>query len=78
MFIEQRTITAGEITAKKLTLASTPADTAQLLMTVVEGGPQNNGVDYTVTTSPDELSWSALGLDGVIAANDVVVLTYPV
>ena len=76
MKVEQHTVTAGEITAKGLTLGATPAADAEVTMDIVSGVAQNNGVDFSV--SGTALSWNGLGLDGVIAENDVMILAYPI
>lgn len=55
------TITAGEITAKELTLPSLPQDVTEVKVDWISVGPQVFGVDFTV--SGTTLSWDTLGLD---------------
>lgn len=72
--VEYRTITAGEESAKSLTLAETPAEVAEVLLNIKGGGPQFYGDDFTV--SGTTLSWSGLDLDGVLLENDKVIIQY--
>lgn len=72
--IEMRTISAGEATAKALTLVQTPANAGEISLDIISGTSQFYGADYTVSGST--LSWTGLGLDGLLAAGDMVVITY--
>lgn len=71
---EYRTISGGEATAKQLTLAQTPASGTEVMLDVIGGGAQFYGDDFTVTGTT--LSWSGLGLDGVLGSGDKVRIGY--
>lgn len=71
---EYRTISAGEATAKSLTLAQAPASGTEVMLDVIGGGAQFYGDDFTVTVTT--LSWSGLGLDGVLGSGDKVRIGY--
>lgn len=72
--VEYRTLTAGEITAKSLTLAGSPASPSGTLLDLIGSCAQIYSVDFTVSGST--LSWSGLGLDGVLGAGDVLRIVY--
>lgn len=72
--VELRTITSGEAAAKQLTLAA-PPQTANFTVLEIAGAPsQFYGVDFSVTGNV--LSWSGLGLDGILANGDQLTITY--
>lgn len=71
---EYRTISAGEESAKQLTLGATPATANKTILDVRGAGAQFYTDDYTVSGAV--LSWSGLGLDGVLTAGDKVRITY--
>ena len=70
-----REVTAGEDTAKKLTLSPTPADTDEVAMFIVGGSSQKPGIDYEIING-NELSWDGLGLDGLLSVGDKILLLY--
>lgn len=72
--VEYRTITSGEESSKSLTLASTPSDPTTVILDVAGGPAQVYGDDFTV--SGDVLSWSGLGLDGLLEENDQLRIVY--
>jgi len=72
--LEYRTLSSGEAAAKQLTLANVPSNSAMVIMDVIDGGPQQYSVDYSVTV--DVVSWSGLGLDGILSTGDVLRLLY--
>jgi hypothetical protein len=72
--VEVRALTAAEITAKQLTLASTPKQATAVELTPQGACEQIYGIDFTVTGTT--LSWSGLGLDGVLAVSDEIVISY--
>lgn len=74
MKTEFRTITGGEETAKSLTLAHTPVTAGEVCLDIKGAPTQFYGDDYTV--SGTTLSWSALGLDGVLVSGDKVRIVY--
>jgi len=71
---EFRTISSGEATAKALTLVQTPSISSEVTLGISGGGFQFYGDDYTV--SGTTLSWSGLGLDGILSAGDKLVIGY--
>ena len=70
-----RTITVGEDSAKKLTLSPVPADTDEVAVFIIGGSSQKPGIDYEIING-NELSWNALGLDGILASGDILLLLY--
>lgn len=72
--VEYRTISAGEATAKSLTLAHTPAVPGEVMLDLIGGGAQNYSDDFTV--SGTTLTWNGLGLDGVLTSGDKVRINY--
>ncbi len=72
--VEYRTITGPEDSAKQLTLAATPNNPLNVLLFVIGGFAQENGVDYSV--SGNILDWNGLGLDGDLTAGDSIMLLY--
>lgn len=72
--VEYRTLSAGEITAKQLTLTSTPVTGSKVIVDIIGGGPQVYNVDYTVAGAV--LSWPGYGLDGLISAGDILRVQY--
>lgn len=65
---------ASEISAKEVTLSETPT-TANLTRVIpISGVEQEYGTDFTV--SGNTLSWNALGLDGVLADGDKIIVIY--
>lgn len=73
---EEHTITAGEITSKSFTLSATPSSAGEVCMDILTGCAQDNGTDFTV--SGTTVSWTGLGLDGVIEAGEIVRMIYPI
>lgn len=72
--VELRTITSGEAAAKQLTLGSTPT-TANYTILQIAGAPsQFYGADFTVTGNI--LSWSGLGLDGILDTGDQLTILH--
>jgi hypothetical protein len=74
--VEYRTITAPEAAAKQLTLATTPIDSAKVILAVSGGGSQMLGPDFTV--SGTTLSWNGLALDGILNSGDQIYITYAI
>lgn len=71
---EFRTISAGEESAKQLTLVNTPSAPTEVMLSIHEGSVGFYGVDYSVSGAI--LSWNGLGLDGLLASGDRVVINY--
>jgi hypothetical protein len=74
--VELRTISAPEDAAKQLTLTSTPLDGAKVILAIQGAPSQINGLDFSVTGTT--LSWSGLGLDGILAAGDEIYIQYSI
>ena len=73
--IEYITLDGDDITNKYAVLAHTPYTAADTVLDVIGGGPQKYTTDFTVIDST-HLNWSGLGIDGVIAAADVIRVSY--
>jgi hypothetical protein len=76
MFTETRALTSLEVTAKSLTLAQSPTYPNETSISIAQGGPQAYGLDFTVAGTT--LSWTGLGMDGLVLAGDELVITYPI
>lgn len=74
--VERRTLTAGEVLAGSLTLGQAPANASDVVLLVQDAGNMALGLDFTVSGST--LSWSGLGLDGLLAANDELTIFYKI
>lgn len=68
------TLLAGDVTAKQITLPSTPATASEVRLTVIGGIEQDYGVDFTVTG--DVLSWDTLGYEAFAETDDKFIVTY--
>lgn len=68
LVVEYYELLAGDITAKEITLPSTPSDPTKVLLDIIGGSAQEYGVDFSV--SGTTLTWNSLGLDGVLIAGD--------
>lgn len=71
---EFRTLTGGEITAKKVILVETPSSPGDVLVDMIEGTSQEFNVDYTVVGN--ELRWNGYALDGQLVAGDRLRVHY--
>lgn len=71
---EYRTLTLGEATAKSLSLAQSPSTSGQTILDLIGGGATFYGDDFTVSGST--LSWSGLGLDGLLSTGDKLRVQY--
>lgn len=72
--VEFYVITPADVTAANFTLAATPAEPTKVLVDVIGGTSQQQGVDYTISGST--FDFSGLGLDGILASGDVVRVQY--
>ena len=71
----QHTITAGEITAKQITISPTPASATQVLVNVKGAGSSEFfGDDYTISGAI--FDWDTYDLDGILVAGDKIRFTY--
>lgn len=74
--VEEITLDAGMISAKKVTLTYTPLTAAYVELVVLGGGEMDYGSDYSVNVGTKELSWSGLTLDGVLVVGDILKIKY--
>jgi len=76
------TLDASAITAGYVDLSTAPDAVSRVTMTVKGGPGQHNGDDFQVIDNGSgailRLSWSGLGLDGVLEAGDKITVTYDV
>lgn len=72
--VEKFTLSAGDITAGYITLASSPATAGDTVLMVQNAPSQFYGTDFSVTGN--QLSWSGLALDGVLEAGDNLTVMY--
>lgn len=72
--VEYRTLTSGESSSESLVLGGTPASPSGTLLDIIGGGAQVYSVDYSVSGA--NLSWSGLGLSGVLTTGDVLRIVY--
>jgi len=76
--VDNFTLNGTDILNKYVILTSAPAVKAKTRLVVIGGIEQEYSADFVVTTNSAnrELSWSALGLDGVLVAGDKLVIAY--
>lgn len=67
-------ITDLDITNKYITLKKAPLNPDAVVLDIVGGIPQINGVDFRV--DGNILSWDGLGLDNFIDNTDVLIVQY--
>lgn len=72
--VEIFTLSAGQIAAKEVTLASTPNDPNIVILDPIDGIRQDPGIAFSVTG--DVLSWDGFSLDGILEENDKIIVTY--
>lgn len=77
---EMHTVTSGEVTAKKATLARNidAAKPVYLALVAPSGSSiaQVTGIDYTVLESTKQISWDGFGLDTCVLAGDILAVVY--
>lgn len=73
--VENRTVSAGEITAKKLVLSNTPGVPTEVVCDMRSGSIQVYGVDFNIING-NELNWSGFAMDGVVLAGSILRITY--
>jgi hypothetical protein len=74
---ETFTLSAGDITAKYVTLTNEPTTAASTVLILQNGGGQFYGVDFAMDgTNHKRVTWSGLALDGVLAAADNITIQY--
>jgi hypothetical protein len=72
--VEYFTLTLGEIIAGEVTLADSPAFPGRTLLNVYGAAPSFYSIDFTVAANV--LSWTGLGLDGLLEPGDVLQVIY--
>lgn len=70
----QKTLSAGDISAKQITLASTPTTPNITQLFVIGGGICEYGTQFIVVGST--LTWSGLGLDGELEIGEKLVVMH--
>lgn len=77
---EMHMVTAGEVIAKKATLARNidAAKPVYLALVAPSGSSiaQVTGIDYTVLESTKQISWDGFGLDTCVLAGDILAVVY--
>jgi len=77
--VETFTLTATDITNGYVDLAATPDVATDVVLLVKDAPAQFYGTDYTMDgTVTNRLTWSGLGLDGVLSAGDSITVIYTV
>lgn len=77
--VEALTLASGDITAKYIDLAQTPISASAVEVTPVGGSAQLYSIDFSVITNGSavkRLNWASLGLDGILSAGDILVVSY--
>ena len=69
------TVTAGEISAKQLTLPSAPGIITHVMVDHITGSMQVYGADFNVL-APDVLNWNGLGMESFLIAGEVLRIYY--
>lgn len=72
--VEYRTLSAGESSAKQLTLLAAPNDALKVMVDLIGGGAQEYAIDFSVAGAI--LNWNGLGLDGIITTGDKLRVFY--
>lgn len=72
--VDEFTLSAGDITAKQVTLSSTPQDETTSYMLVDGGTSQHYGSAFTI--SGTTVDWTGLELDGLLEAGDRIFIAY--
>ncbi len=68
------TLTNSDVTQKRITLTLTPDTSYNISVTPREGCAQFYGPDFTVAGK--DITWDALGLDGLLVAGDILQVDY--
>jgi len=72
--VDKITLNATNISNKSVTLSATPSTIADTRLIVIEGIEQEFSVDFTVGGAT--LSWNGLGLDGILADGDKIIVIF--
>jgi hypothetical protein len=63
-----------DIAAKQILLSPAPSSPGDVILEIIGGTTQVNGVDFDVTGNV--LSWAGLGLDGILDDTDTIIVRY--
>jgi hypothetical protein len=74
--VEDCVLSAAEIAAKQIILASPPSDTNSLTFKIIGGIEQYEGIDFSITGAT--ISWSGQVLDGVLSEGDQIRIRYQI
>ena len=72
--VETFTLSSTDIANGYVTLIDAPGEAASTSLNVHEGPTQFYGIDFTI--SGQQLSWTGLGLDGILSAGDKISVEY--
>lgn len=72
--VETRVVSSGEAAIKALTLTSVPGVPSEVILDVSGAPSQIYSLDYSISGST--LSWSGLGLDGLLTTGDNIRILY--
>ena len=73
---DEHTLTSGEVSSKTFDLPANVVDKTRLRLTILKGTQQEEGVDFTATDGSDAITWTGQGMDGLVAAGDVIATEY--
>lgn len=77
--VETFSLSASDISNKYVVLASVPANASRVAIKVRNAVGQYYGLDFQMDgANADRLTWSGLGLDGVLIEGDQITVTYDV
>jgi hypothetical protein len=74
--VEDCVLSAAEIAAKQIILASAPSDTNSLTFKITGGIEQYEGIDFELNDAT--VSWQGYALDGVLAEGDQIRIKYQI
>ena len=72
--VDRFTLSAADISAKKVTLSDTPASSETVVVDIPEGTVQKLTLDYIV--SGNEVQWDGRGMETILAENDRLIITF--
>ena len=72
--VQEITLTSGDASAKFVTLAFAPLFPDDVLVDTIHGCGQKLNIDFIV--SGNTINWNGFGLDTLLAAGDVLRITY--
>lgn len=72
--VDKYTLSGTDISNGFVTLTTAPATPSKTRLDVIGGPTQDYGVDFSV--SGTTLTWTSLGLDGVLVSGDKLIVQY--